>query len=102
MECNSCGRNDGTHAPGCFRCWTAENASPTYEELAAENADLRRKLAECQAQLAAAVVLPPPTCGDRGFAGRSACHLPAGHDGPHEYRTFLETDEEAMRKLSFR
>ena len=66
------------------------------------NATLRRQLAEAQAQLANSVLLPPPTCGDRGMAGRSSCHLPAGHDGPHEYRTYIEADEEAMRRLSLR
>jgi chromosome segregation ATPase len=71
-------------------------------EARAEAADLRRQLAEARAQLANSVLLPPPICGDRGMAGRSPCHLPAKHDGPHEYRTYIEADEEAMRRLSLR
>lgn len=51
-ECSNCGRNDGTHAPNCFRGWTVENAPLTYAQLAAENIDLRRQLAECQANAA--------------------------------------------------
>lgn len=67
-----------------------------------EAAALRRQLVECQAELATAVMLPPATCGDRGFVGYSACHLPAGHDGPHEHRSFVADYEEKARGLSSR
>lgn len=42
-------------------------------------------------------------CGDRGFAGESACIRPKGHDGPHVYghvgRASLDQDAMRYRQL---
>ena len=66
----------------------------------AERDEAYKELDAAQAHLANVAVLPPPRCGDRGFAGHSACSLPAGHDGPHEYRTFMYDHDERVRRLS--
>ena len=49
MICNVCGNDIDAHRMGC------PATHPAYIALSAELADLRRQLAECQAQLAESV-----------------------------------------------